>query len=117
MANQINKQIIGTAPAGEEQLLIQIDSVEEHEEQNSDYGLYVRVIVYTFKHQDTFIFSSDDFKIRYNFLQTGDENLKLLNKYMYLLQQETTLSNFIREISGPYFGGDLNYTNIQIKEA
>ena len=110
------KRVTGTSPIGKEQLLIQIDSVEEHEEQTANYGVYIRVIVYNSTHQDTFIFNSDDFKLRFNFLQTGDENLKLLEKYMMLLQNQTTLINFIEDIAKQYFGADLNYTNIQIKK-
>ena len=113
---RISQQVIGTSPEGKEQVLIQIDSVETHEEKTANYGVYIRVIVYTSTHQDTFIFNSDDFKLRFNFLQTGDEELRLSEKYMMLLQNQTTLSNFISEISKQYFGADLNYTNIQIKK-
>lgn len=113
---RISKQVIGISPQGEEELLIQVDSVETHEEQSADYNCYVRVTVHNKEKQDTFIFNSDDFKLRFNFLQTGDEELKLLEKYMYLLQDHTTLTNFIEQIAKQYFGEDLGYTNIQIKK-
>ena len=113
---RVSKQVIGTSPEGEDLLLMAIDSVEEHEEQTSDYGVYVRVTVLTFAHQDTFIFNSKDMKVKYNFLQTGGENLRLLEKYMMLLQSQTTLSNFIEQIASQYFGEDLNYSNIQIEK-
>lgn len=117
MVKQINKQVIGINPAGEEEVLMSITSVEEHEQQTADYGVYVRVTVFTSAHQDTFIFDSEDFKLKYNFLQTGDENLRLLEKYMMLLQQNTTLSGFIQEISSQYFGADMSYTNLSVKGA
>lgn len=113
---RISKQVTGISPQGEEELLIQVDSVEEHEEQSADYNCYVRVTILNQSKQDTFIFSSDDFKVKYNFLQTGDEELRLLEKYVMLLQDQTTLSNFIEQIAKQYFGADLNYTAIQIKK-
>ncbi|MBV6485844.1 MAG: hypothetical protein KFKLKKLM_02453 [Flavobacteriales bacterium] len=113
---RISKQVVGTSPTGVEELLIQVDSVETHEEQSSDYNCYVRVTVLNQSKQDTFIFDSDDFKVKFNFLQTGDEELRLLEKYMMLLQDQTTLSNFIEQIAKQYFGADLNYTNIQMKK-
>lgn len=114
LTKRISKKVIGTSPAGEEQLLIQIDFVEEHQAQNSDYNYYVRVNVYNQDKIDTFIFNTDDMKVKFNFLQTGDEELRLLEKYLMLLQDHSTLSNFIEQIVLQYFGGDLNYKNFHI---
>lgn len=116
MTNQNTlRKIIGISPEGEEHLLIEVDNVEEHDNQSSDYNLYVRVTIYDKNLKDTFIFSSDDFKVVSNYLQTNENSsLKLLEKYMQLLQSNTTLSNFITEISTQYFGADLGYKKIRV---
>ena len=109
-----SRTITGVSPAGEEHLLIEIDNVEEHDQQTADYNLYVRVTVHNDKLKDTFIFDSKDFKVVANYLQTNEETMELLQKYMQLLQSNTTLNNFITEIANQFYGSGLGYTNIRL---
>jgi hypothetical protein len=49
------------------------------------------------------------------FIQTTEANQKLLDKEMMLIQDKTSLNNFIVEMARQYYVGDLGFKEIKIE--
>ena len=112
----ISKSVIGTDINGKKATLMQIDQVEEYIS-TGDYKAHIRILLNnpTEGVQDSFYFSVDeDMELSHAFIQTTEANQKLLNKEMMLIQDKSSLDNFIVEMAKQYYVGDLQYCEVQI---
>ena len=114
----ISKVIVGINPAGAEEELLRIDAVDEYIN-SGDYKSFIRIIVNDgVEHViNTLYFDVDnDFKLEHSYIQTTEANQKLLNKLMMMIQDNIDMNSFIAEITSQYFGADLNFSSIEMKE-
>lgn len=112
----ISKSVIGTDSSGNKATLMQIDQVEEYIS-TGDYKAHVRILLNNSTEgvQDSFYFSVDeDMELSHSFIMTTEVNQKLLNKEMMLIQDKSSLDNFVVQMAKQYFVGDLGFAEVKI---
>ena len=112
----ISKILVGTDTNGKVKELMLIDRVDEFNTSGSTAS-HIRIILNNMTEgvRDTFYFSeNEDMRLTGAFLQTTEANQKLMDKEMMLIQDRTSLNNFIVEMSRQYYIGDLAFNEVKI---
>lgn len=112
----ISKTLVGTSPAGESIDLIKIDQVDRFDSSGS-VASFLRLLLDDGKEgvSDSFYFSlGEDMELRNAFLQTTENNMKLMEWEMALIQEQADLNHFITTISREYFQKELGYADFRI---
>ena len=113
----ISKALVGTDTNGKLIKLMLIDRVDEFDPSGS-IASHIRIILSnpTEGVRDSFYFSeNEDMRLTCAFIQTTEANQKLLDKEMMLIQDKTSLNNFIVELAQQYYVGDLGFERVRIE--
>ena len=113
----ISKALVGTDINGKQKELMLIDRVDEFDPSGS-IASHIRIILNNLTEgvRDTFYFSeSADMKLTGAYIQTTEANQKLMDKEMMLIQDRTSLNNFVVEMARQYFIGDLGFDEVRIE--